>query len=501
MLVLTACHKTPSTPPIVGKNNGVLEKAIGETAPKGRYNAPQTWKATYTHGKLTVDIDATIDTPDVDAYPVFQVTPDVLAQDKVNNLVKVLMQGKTIYPIRNTSGDGDNMTKSEILQEIADLKAGTNSDMKASDPAEYAKEIQPQVAALQAKLATAPDTIERKPSDGRLTSIVNPAIADQEQTNWAMGNTSSAVDDDTAKYPNYMGLNVEADLGKSHSATLTIQKSPDDKDDTIMFNNGSVGKSSTQDFPPKLTITSDQGADFARKAVADLGLTDMKIAASFQYPYQYSYYFTQTVQGLPMNYTADSTHRFRMGAEGDASTQQSASSQGSSGQSNLAYVEPWPDEMLRIDVNNTGMYCVYWTYPEKIGKTIAANAALLPFDQIEQIFAKDMEYEGVFTDDPLGLVVARTLHITKISLGLAKIPVKDHPGTYMLVPAWDLYGTCTDKISDKVQNSQLNANHEDVDNQPYISYATVNAIDGTLIDRANGSGGESVSPNQISAGK
>jgi hypothetical protein len=504
-VALTACHKTPSTPPVVGKNNGVLEKAIGETVPKGRYNAPQTWKATYTHGKLTVNIDATIETPDINEYPVLQVAPDALTQDKVNNLVKVLMQGKTIYPIRDTSmsSNGDDMTKSEILQEIADLEAGTNSGMKASDPAEYAKEIQPQVASLKAKLASAPDTIEQKPSDGKLTAIVNPVIALQELENWEGGDTSSA-DDDTAKYPDYMGLNVEADVGKPNPATLTIQKSPDDTDDKITFNGGIIANKSWQTTadPPKLTITSDQGADVARKAIADLGLTNMKLAVTTQSQDKYAYYFTHTVQGLPMNYAADPINRFRMGGASNTAAQQSSSSSSQSGgsQDDLSYAEPWPNETLEIDVDDGGVTWLYWNCPEKIGKTITKNVAVLPFDQLEQIFAKDMEYEGVFTGIMDSSVVARTVNITKISLGLVKIPVKDHPGTYMLVPAWDFYGSCSDKEAADVQDPNLNANHELVYNTFYTSYATINAIDGTLIDRTNATNMLRAT-NQISASK
>jgi hypothetical protein len=105
----------------------------------------------------------------------------------------------------------------------------------------------------------------------------------------------------------------------------------------------------------------------------------------------------------------------------------------------------------------------------------------------------------VFTDDS---VMSRTVNITKISLGFVKIPEKDHPGTDMLVPAWDFYGTCTDKMSAKDQDPQLNANHESVYNQPYTSYATLNAIDGTLIDRTeNGGGAATIATNQISASK
>lgn len=510
-LMLTACDKTPSTPPVVGKNNGVLEKKLTETAPKGRYNAPQSWKASYTHGKLTVDIDATIETPDVDAYPVFEVAPDELTQDKVDQLVKVLMQGKTIYPYRQTDGDGDNMTKSEILQEIAYLEAGANSDLKKSDPNAYVAFIKSRVDTLNKKLATTPDNIERKPSDGKLTAIVNPTIALQEQFNWN-ANTSRPVDSDPAKYPNYKGLNVEADLGNNHPANLALQKSPDDKDDRISFSSGSIVTKSLMaawETPPKLTIPWEQGAQTAKKLVADLGQNDMKLVETSP-PAQtgadaYAYHFIRTVQGLTLNYRDNPSDRYRIGGGDDASAQQSSSSSGTGGgsQSDPAYAQPWTDETLEIDVDNTGVRFLYWNYPEKVGKAITKNAELLPFDQLEQIFAKDMEYQGVIADDPLGLVVSRTIHITKISLGLVKAPVKDHPGTFMLVPAWELYGDCTDKMSDKVQNTELDANHEYVySSTPYTSYATVNAIDGTLIERASMSGTGAISPtNQISADK
>lgn len=421
------------------------------------------------------------------------------------------MQGKTIYPYRQTDGSGDNMTKAEILQEIAYLEAGKypngqDSDLKASDPAAYAAFIKPQVDALNKKLATAPDTIERKPSDGKLTAIVNPTIALQEQFNWN-ADTSRPVDSDPAKYPNYKGLNVEADLGNNHPATLTLQKSPDDKDDKIAFSSGSIVTKSLMaawETPPKLTIPWEQGAQTAKKLVAALGLNDMKLVETGP-PTQtgadaYAYHFIRTVQGLITNYTENASDRDRIGGGDDASDQSSSSGSGQNGGASApSYAQQWPEEALEVDVDNSGARWLWWSYPEKIGKAVTKNAALLPFDQLKQIFAKDMEVQGVFADDPL--LEARTIHITKISLGLVKIPVKDHPDSYMLVPAWELYGGCTDKVSDKVQNPQLNANHEQVSQStPYTSYATVNAIDGTLIERTSGGSFTYLATRQISAG-
>jgi hypothetical protein len=469
-LALTACHATPSTPPVTNKNNGVLESRLAQTAPAGKYAAPQTWKATYAHGKLTVDIDATVETPDVTQYPVYQIAPLDVSQSLTDKLVKVLMQGKTIYPIRDMDKD---MTKAEILQKIADLKAGKNSDMHTTDPAAYAKFIQPQVEQLEARLATALDTIERKPSNGKLGSLdVVPA------SSLLSRDSSSSETSSNDGLQKYTGLFAEADLGQPNLATLRIQKSADDKDESVRFDNGTNLLAINTVFSklPTLTISADQGSEIAKKAIAGLGLTNMKIVATDTSKAYYVYHFIQTVQGISMNFTEPSLDQLGVGG---------ASGSSSSSESDLQdaqYSEPWGEESLFVYVNNNGIAELLWVNPEKVGKTVTQNVALLTFDQIEQKFANAMEYEGVFSNDVL--LEHRTIHVTKISLGLARIPQKGHVGSYFLVPAWDLYGTMTDKETDKDQDPSLNSNHEYVRNTLNTSYATINAIDGTIIDRS-----------------
>lgn len=499
-LALTACDLTPSTPPVTNKNNGMLESQLTQVAPQGRYDAPPNWKATYTHAKLTVDIDAAVEAPDVTKYPVYQIAPLDISQSLTDKLVKVLMQGKTIYPIRDMNKD---MTKAEILQKIADLKAGKNSDMYTADPVAYAKFIQPQVAELEAMLSTAPDTIERKPSDGKL----GPLDVVAADSLLHQGSSSSASSD--AGLQKYTGLFVETDLGQANLATLQIRKSADVKDESVRFYSGSnlsaqpgVGGKlpSVADLSkmPALALPADQGAAIARKAVADLGLTDMTLAATDTGKNSYSFHFIRTVQGIPMNYTMVSLNRVGGGSVVDSSGQDSASSSESGGSADAEYAEPWYEESLNVSVDNAGLAGFMWLNPEKVGKTVTQNAALLPFDQIEEKFAKAMEYEGVYTGDVL--LEHRTIHVTKLSLGLAKIPQKDHAGSYLLVPAWDLYGTCVDKETDKDHDANLNANHEYVYNGPDTSYATINAIDGTIIQRTWG-GSKATTMNYVADGK
>lgn len=67
-----------------------------------------------------------------------------------------------------------------------------------------------------------------------------------------------------------------------------------------------------------------------------------------------------------------------------------------------------------------------------------------------------------------------TFHITRIELGLARINYKDDYNSALLVPAWDFFGyiTTNGEISEE---EKLLANKN--------SFLTINAVDGSIIDR------------------
>ena len=60
-----------------------------------------------------------------------------------------------------------------------------------------------------------------------------------------------------------------------------------------------------------------------------------------------------------------------------------------------------------------------------------------------------------------------------IRLGYARVLKQDETGVGLLVPAWDFFGTVTDADGA-------------VFDDPDQSLLTINAIDGTIIDRAAG---------------
>ncbi len=97
------------------------------------------------------------------------------------------------------------------------------------------------------------------------------------------------------------------------------------------------------------------------------------------------------------------------------------------------------------------------------------NASVLPFDEIMQVFEGTFFSANDFSDRDS----AMTFEIDEIRFGYARIREVGVYDTGILVPAWDFFGIAT----------SANAG---VYNQPQRSWFTINAVDGSIIDREQG---------------
>ncbi len=107
--------------------------------------------------------------------------------------------------------------------------------------------------------------------------------------------------------------------------------------------------------------------------------------------------------------------------------------------SNL-YSVPWPNEMLSFRfVKQDGKTSVDWVCPSRIiGEKGEAN--LLPFSEIQSQFEKNLKATYSWTEQ---WIVSTEIKITRISLGYYRVPVKGKPDSYELIPAWTFEGTRT----------------------------------------------------------
>ena len=132
------------------------------------------------------------------------------------------------------------------------------------------------------------------------------------------------------------------------------------------------------------------------------------------------------------------------------------------------------DEDIRIIVHDGHIDTVRWENPYRIGEMISESSELMPFDQVMDIFGTIAPLSMQSTENAGGSKAAPNngMEITEIRLGYMPVLDKNNPDQWTLRPVWDFYGV---KILPGERYEW-----------PYHSLLTIDAIDGTVIDRSYG---------------
>lgn len=108
--------------------------------------------------------------------------------------------------------------------------------------------------------------------------------------------------------------------------------------------------------------------------------------------------------------------------------------------------------------------------PSQVSSIESKSVELLSFEEIEEVFIKQMDYllqasiySEIYGEDWI-------INIERVELGLVKVLEKG-TDSYKLVPAWTFMGG-EDDPSRLTDNGYCD-----------VCYMTINAIDGTVIDR------------------
>ena len=166
----------------------------------------------------------------------------------------------------------------------------------------------------------------------------------------------------------------------------------------------------------------------------------------------YEFCFYRLLNGIPITYTVS------RGIQDLAST-------------GVIHKEPWPFEALRIIVyGDIGIGTILYESPYQIGETLEEAPLLLSFDQIMRVAETILPLKLAYLEQEGKAVRAR---VDRITFGYARIDCMDTLYQYKLVPAWDFFGVVEDSSRKEFA----------FDN---YSLLTVNAIDGTIIDRNYG---------------
>jgi hypothetical protein len=469
VLALTACQPTPENSAVVGK--GDLEAKITD-APVVLSGVPESFKDSYSEGRVNVNIDAVVDTSDVSKIPVVKVTPDRFTQDKVDKIIAALMQGQTIYEADTQDSRQEMEDELVYLQSLLEENEGEGADR-----------INEQIMELRKAIVNAPETVDRIPSDGKLKTVV----AQEEAISGFTGQS----------------LHVMANLGQTYDAELLIHSSESGKTAGARFTNQdeysgySKYDTTAAGTATGMEMTLQDAQALAEKTVQDMGAgldlaavrigtMHSEILGSAEPRQAYVFWFTRSVNGMPSTYELNDGSMTNVPEGGDA-----------------YYFEPYPYERLYVVVDDTGVVELNWTSPVSVTGMVSENVGIRGFDEMmetfkEQFFIQNaMKSTGNAIPDvalpgPDGASIASpqivqyNYTVDRITLGLMRLPVRDNANEYMLVPVWDFFGTrqeiYAEPYTDVDGNTATSATYDCSVN----SFLTINAIDGSIINRLTG---------------
>lgn len=433
-------------------------------------NAPATYKSQVTDdsAKLVVNTDAAVEIPDVEKISAISVTPAEITQDLLDRITDAFFSNAKIY----TAESYYAQTKEEIKKTLDELNEDVSNgnldpyNLGTDDDGNYVYDIYSDIEYWEDQYEAAPETknlIEGRPTIGTKTySSTGEVMEDNAFTGVAQMNDGSEYYYTTSSwgpYPFSVKFNKLAKKGG--------EKLPSDS----MWYDYSSSSPYEKPTEESIGISLEDAKKLVQEKVDAMGLSDVNqcgwdfaihttIGTDDKSSYLgsgYVIYYSRTINNVPLTYTMDSG-----GAYEDMDST----------------METWAYENLYFYVDADGIDSMNYSNPYTIGETKTENLSLLPFSEIMNIYEKMMI---VTNADNMSYENSRIYDIDRIVLGYARIyePSTDaHTG--LLVPVWDFFG------SRQIDSEYDGQTYSDTTDYSTWSFLTINAVDGSIIDRSLG---------------
>ena len=147
------------------------------------------------------------------------------------------------------------------------------------------------------------------------------------------------------------------------------------------------------------------------------------------------------------------------------------------------YIDPEDDkevlpaadyENIQVYIDDTGIVGFRWAAPLEIGNVVIDDAAVLPFREILKVFTGAFLVANSWSNSP---AESMDFQITQIRFGYVRVRDADVYNVGILIPVWDFYGEYVYDPSGDLPEYGFRYDQ---------SMFTINAIDGSIIDRTLG---------------
>ncbi len=496
-LCVSACKPTPEEPAVISKNDGKFESAIKSTAPRKKYQAPKTWKEEFDgwQDKVKIKINAEIITPDVDAYPVYRVTPVEQTNESANAFITACIGNEKLYKVDDRTLRPKAVCMHEMLlyqKYIDDPKQALMEEYKSMPEMlncftdEELKELsdgyKEMLKQRQIEYNNAPDDLVREEMEREYT-IYSVDIGDgklvpkgsMEEYLQIFGVTEDfkeiMLDTDLVARGGY-GKAIEQRKSYHRHSVFCRQYC-----EAMGIFDNEVQKDMTHDEARKIAD------DFVHNS---LGYKNANVRVSSEVGRGYRFLYTYEIDGIPLLFS----QVFNIEKQ--------------------TYYGPfmWQRHLISIEVMDGEIERVYEQSSIQTEEKFTDNVPLLSFEQIQDIFRKQIiksaDYDaGIWEktqaeieeewakynnpdvphDDPSEV----DIEIDKIELGYIVTREKDNVvgNEGILTPVWIFYGKQRYKYDSKDDVSDgmnLGESLERVKGGTAKAFLCLNAVDGSVID-------------------
>ncbi|MDL2258963.1 DUF6034 family protein [Eubacteriales bacterium OttesenSCG-928-K08] len=441
---LAGCQKTPESPIVIQKDLGNLMELAEQNGAadagqslSARLDAPErlTMQLTSKGGKLHITVDAPVLLPQVDQLPMVRVGHGQFDVEDAKRYVDVLFGDAIPLDPMNTP-----QTKAQIQKSIEGLQA--LKEQGELDKYESVEEIDAAIAELMKEAATAPDAFT--PSEH---------VFEWHSPDVPVWDLRAAPDATTISDLHVQRERIEYCRNLDQFAALSM-----------VLASGSTGSSNEgllrkADLTVETGYTPEQAYALAMDTTEQLQIKDMACTGRrgftfIQYGFSaYEFMFTRTIQGVTLAYTNDEGNKFALDS----------------------VAETWMFERIRIFIDEAGVSYFQYSGPHEILETVSEDVQMLSFPEIQNIFERMAPVVNNFYDE-YGRECE--MHIHEVRLGLMRVTERNAKQKGMIIPVWDFMGTL-------VEEPEEDGYQYILDDQ-YSSILTINAIDGSIIDRGLG---------------
>ncbi len=484
----------PKVAPNVEEPQPSVEKASLNYA----YESHVTEILTPKDETLHISFDAEVIVPETDALHTMNILPANITQEQVDTFLD------HFYPDRKdleSKPIPQMPTKAEIEAEILNRKewiATKECVMNKRSGKTSHEEWQDEIDFLESQLKDAPDENPAIPdyditkfSIYPLMEVFREAGVTIEELNRRTEESKARIAENNTELINFT-FHTEDD-----SKYYVYALRSDSVNVNMMYVYHSQRRPNGQFFDndtdiPEMTVTFDEAKGIADEAVELLGLDYMDVAYTAKTwdseriketreektSPMYYFVYTRDVNGANVNYTENHIDVVR-----------------------LTY-RPWEYEFLEVWIDDEGLQGVNLNgCPSILGQTLTEDTPLLPFDDVmakaRQSFNQSIlkhssnAYHLYWADENSEHTVHNNnIIIDKIELGYMKVKNGEDPKDCIIIPVWDFIGR--ESVHMDVKHKNYDEYIEERTEMPEEGYGdqhsflTINAIDGSIIDRSLG---------------